>query len=42
MSTWASVNSVRLNRPQRAFRYADFGARDLYTIFLESKGAWFV
>lgn len=40
VSTWEGVNSVLLNRPQRAFRYADYGVPDQHTTFLGSSQAW--
>lgn len=40
VSTWEGVNSVLLDRPQRAFRYADYGVPDQHTTFLGSNGAW--
>lgn len=40
VSTWEGVNSVLLNRPQRAFRYADFGVPDQHTTFLGGNGTW--
>lgn len=40
VSTWEGVNSVLLNRPQRAFRYADFGVPDQHTTFLGGNSTW--
>lgn len=40
VSTWEGVNSVLLNRPQRAFKYADFGVPDQHTTFLGGNGTW--
>ena len=40
VSTWEGVNSVLLNRPQRAFRYADFGVPDQHTTFLGGNASW--
>jgi len=40
VSTWEGVNSVLLNRQQRAFRYADFGVPDQHTTFLGGNGKW--
>lgn len=40
VSTWEGVNSVLLNRPQRAFRYADFGVPDQHTTFLGGNATW--
>lgn len=40
VSTWEGVNSVLLDRPQRAFRYADYGVPDQHTTFLGGNGAW--
>ncbi|UWQ94844.1 ABC transporter substrate-binding protein [Rhodobacteraceae bacterium M385] len=40
VSTWEGANSVLLNRPQRAFRYADFGVPDQHTTFLGGNGTW--
>lgn len=40
VSTWEGVNSVLLNRPQRAFRYADYGVPDQHTTFLAGNGTW--
>lgn len=40
VSTWEGVNSVLLNRPQRSFRYADFGVPDQHTTFLGGNGTW--
>lgn len=40
VSTWEGVNSVLLNRPQRAFRYADYGVPDQHTTFLGGNGSW--
>lgn len=42
VSTWEGVNSVLLNRPQRAFRYADYGVPDQHTTFLGGNGTWLV
>ncbi|MEM5475027.1 ABC transporter substrate-binding protein [Pacificibacter sp. AS14] len=40
VSTWEGVNSVLLDRPQRAFRYADFGVPDQHTTFLGGNSTW--
>jgi len=40
VSTWEGVNSVLLNRPQRAFSYADYGVPDSHTTFLGGNGTW--
>lgn len=40
VSTWEGVNSVLLDRPQRAFAYADFGVPDQHTTFLGGNGSW--
>jgi len=40
VSTWEGVNSALLDRPQRAFRYADFGVPDQHTTFLGGNGTW--
>lgn len=40
VSTWEGVNSVLLDRPQRVFRYADFGVPDQHTTFLGGNGTW--
>jgi ABC-type nitrate/sulfonate/bicarbonate transport system substrate-binding protein len=40
VSTWEGVNSVLLDRPQRAFRYADYGVPDQHTTFLGGNGSW--
>jgi len=40
VSTWEGVNSVLLNRPQRAFRYSDFGVPDQHTTFLGANATW--
>jgi len=40
VSTWEGVNSVLLDRPQRAFRYADFGVPDQHTTFLGGNWTW--
>jgi len=40
VSTWEGVNSVLLDRPQRAFVYADFGVPDQHTTFLGGNGSW--
>lgn len=37
---WEGVNSVLLDRPQRAFRYADYGVPDQHTTFLGGNGSW--
>ncbi len=42
VSTWEGVNSVLLDRPQRAFRYADYGVPDQHTTFLGGNGSWLV
>jgi ABC-type nitrate/sulfonate/bicarbonate transport system substrate-binding protein len=40
VSTWEGVNSVLLNRPQRAFRYANYGVPDQNTTFLGGNATW--
>lgn len=40
VSTWEGVNSVLLDRPQRAFRYADYGVPDQHTTYLGGNGTW--
>jgi ABC-type nitrate/sulfonate/bicarbonate transport system substrate-binding protein len=40
VSTWEGVNSVLLDRPQRAFRYADYGVPDQQTTFLGGNSTW--
>ena len=40
VSTWEGVNSVLLNRPQRAFNYADYSVPDQHTTFLGGNGTW--
>lgn len=40
VSTWEGVNSVLLDRPQRTFRYADYGVPDQHTTFLGGNGSW--
>ena len=40
VSTWEGVNSVLLDRPQRAFRYADYGVPDQHTTLLGGNGTW--
>lgn len=40
VSTWEGVNSVLLNRPQRAFRYADYGVPNQHTTFLGGNATW--
>lgn len=40
VSTWEGVNSVLLDRPQRAFRYADYGVPDQHTTFLGGNETW--
>lgn len=40
VSTWEGVNSVLLDRPQRAFRYADYGVPDQHTTFLGGNNSW--
>jgi ABC-type nitrate/sulfonate/bicarbonate transport system substrate-binding protein len=40
VSTWEGVNSVLLDRPQRAFSYADYGVPDQHTTFLGANGTW--
>lgn len=40
VSTWEGVNSVLLDRPQRAFRYADYGVPDQHTTFLGGNATW--
>ncbi len=40
ISTWEGVNSVLLDRPQRAFRYADYGVPDQHTTLLGGNGTW--
>lgn len=40
VSTWEGVNSVLLGRPQRAFRYAQYGVPDQHTTFLGGNSSW--
>ncbi len=40
VSTWEGVNSVLMDRPQRAFRYADYGVPDQHTTLLGANGTW--
>ena len=40
ISTWEGVNSDLLGRPQRWFRYADFGVPEQHTTFLGGNGTW--
>ncbi len=40
VSTWEGVNSDLLNRPQRSFRYADYGVPDQHTTFLGANSGW--
>lgn len=40
VSTWEGVNSVLLDRPQRAFSYADYGVPDQHTTFLGGNTTW--
>lgn len=40
VSTWEGVNSELLKRPQRFFRYADYGVPDQHTTFLGANSAW--
>jgi ABC-type nitrate/sulfonate/bicarbonate transport system substrate-binding protein len=40
VSTWEGVHSVLLDRPQRAFRYADYGVPDQHTTFLGANATW--
>lgn len=40
VSTWEGVNSILLDRPQRTFRYADYGVPDQHTTFLGGNGTW--
>lgn len=40
VSTWEGVNSILLDRPQRAFRYADYGVPDQHTTFLGVNTTW--
>lgn len=40
VSTWEGVNSVLLDRPQRFFRYADYGVPDQHTTFLGANSNW--
>ncbi|WP_424930168.1 ABC transporter substrate-binding protein [Amaricoccus tamworthensis] len=40
VSTWEGVNSVLLNRPQRAFKYTDYGVPDQHTTFLGGNSTW--
>ncbi len=40
ISTWEGVNSVLLDRPQRTFRYADYGVPDQHTTLLGGNGTW--
>lgn len=38
--TWEGVNAELQGRPQRAFRYADYGVPDQHTTFIGATGAW--
>lgn len=40
ISTWEGVQAKLLNRPQRAFVYADYGMPDQHTTFLGADSAW--
>jgi ABC-type nitrate/sulfonate/bicarbonate transport system substrate-binding protein len=40
VSTWEGVNSTLLNRPQRAFAYADFGVPDQQTTLIGGNSTW--
>lgn len=40
VSTWEGVNSELLDRPQRFFRYADYGVPDQHTTFLGANSVW--
>jgi ABC-type nitrate/sulfonate/bicarbonate transport system substrate-binding protein len=40
VSTWEGVHSALLDRPQRAFRYADYGVPDQHTTFLGANATW--
>ncbi|MFG5384444.1 ABC transporter substrate-binding protein [Yoonia sp. R2-816] len=40
ISTWEGVNSILLDRPQRAFRYADYGVPDQHTTLLGGNSTW--
>ena len=40
VSTWEGVNSVLLGRPQRAFRYSDYGVPDQHTTYLGGNSVW--
>jgi ABC-type nitrate/sulfonate/bicarbonate transport system substrate-binding protein len=40
ISTWEGVNSILLDRPQRAFRYADYGVPDQQTTLLAGNETW--
>ncbi len=40
ISTWEGVNSVLLDRPQRAFRYDDYGVPDQHTTLLGGNSTW--
>ena len=40
VSTWEGVNSVLLDRPQRAFRYSDYGVPDQHTTYLGGNSVW--
>ena len=40
ISTWEGVNAILVNRPQRAFRYADYGVPDQHTTLLGGNGTW--
>jgi ABC-type nitrate/sulfonate/bicarbonate transport system substrate-binding protein len=38
--TWEGVNAELEGRPQRAFRYADYGIPDQHTTFIGAREAW--
>ncbi|MBR7887420.1 ABC transporter substrate-binding protein [Marinomonas sp. A79] len=40
VNTWEGVNSMLLNRPRRAFTYADYGVPDQHTTFLGGNSTW--
>ena len=40
VSTWEGVNSVLLNRPQKAFAYGDYGVPDSHTTLIGARETW--
>ena len=40
VSTWEGVNAELEGRPQRAFRYADYGVPDQHTTLIGAREAW--